>query len=104
MPSTGSTPITSNTSTIDGTLRSKRRKLTSVVWNDFNKVIEDGQNYVICKHSKGKLKADSNNETKHLHVHIDRYMKWRNVDIRQQLLAVERKGHGKFQIGGFTFG
>ncbi|WJZ94265.1 hypothetical protein VitviT2T_013139 [Vitis vinifera] len=30
-------------------------------------------------------------------------MKRRNVDIMQQLLAVERKGHGKVQIGGFTF-
>ncbi|WKA03692.1 hypothetical protein VitviT2T_021789 [Vitis vinifera] len=103
MPSAGSTPITGNTSTTDGTLVSKRRKLTSVVWNDFDKIIEDGQDYAICKHCKGNLKADSKNGTKHLHVHIDRCMKRRNVDIRQQLLAVERKGHGKVQIGGFTF-
>ncbi|RVX04653.1 putative AC transposase [Vitis vinifera] len=103
MPSAGSTPITGSTSTTDGTLVSKRRKLTSVVWNDFDKIIEDGQDYAICKHCKGKLKADSKNGTKHLHVHIDRCMKRRNVDIRQQLLAVERKGHGKVQIGGFTF-
>ncbi|RVW37634.1 putative AC transposase [Vitis vinifera] len=27
----------------------------------------------------------------------------RNVDIRQQLLAIKQKGHGKVQIGGFTF-
>ena len=66
--------------------------------------MEDGQYYAICKHCTRKLKTNSKNETKHLHVHIDRYMKWRNVDIRQQLLAVERKGHGKVQIGGFTFG
>ncbi|RVW39564.1 Zinc finger BED domain-containing protein RICESLEEPER 2 [Vitis vinifera] len=103
MPSAGSTPITGSTSTNDGTLISKRRKLTSVVWNDFDKIIEDGQDYAICKHCKGKLKADSKNGTKHLQVHIDRCMKRRNVDIRQQLLAVERKGHGKVQIGGFTF-
>ncbi|RVW49143.1 putative AC transposase [Vitis vinifera] len=103
MPSAGSTPIIGSTSTTDGTLVSKRRKLTSVVWNDFDKIIEDGQDYAICKHCKGKLKADSKNGTKHLHVHIDRCMKRRNVDIRQQLLAVERKGHGKVQIGGFTF-
>ncbi|RVW83512.1 putative AC transposase [Vitis vinifera] len=103
MPSVGSTPITCSTSTTDGTLVSKRRKLTSVVWNDFDKIIEDGQDYAICKHCKGNLKADSKNGTKHLHVHIDRCMKRRNVDIRQQLLAVERKGHGKVQIGGFTF-
>ncbi|RVX06661.1 Zinc finger BED domain-containing protein RICESLEEPER 2 [Vitis vinifera] len=102
MPSEGSTPITGSTSTTDGTLVSKRRKLTSVVWNDFDKIIEDGQDYAICKHCKGKLKVDTKNGTKHLHVHIDRCMKRRNVDW-QQLLAVERKGHGKVQIGGFTF-
>ncbi|KAL6350689.1 hypothetical protein AAG906_028146 [Vitis piasezkii] len=67
MPSAGSTPITGSTSTTDGTLISKRRKLTSVVWNDFDKIIEDGQDYAICKHCKGKLKADSKNGTKHLH-------------------------------------
>ncbi|KAL6322444.1 hypothetical protein AAG906_008099 [Vitis piasezkii] len=64
MPSAGSTPITGSTSTTDGTLISKRRKLTSVVWNDFDKIIEDGQDYAICK---------------------------------------PLKGHGKVQIGGFTF-
>nr|CAN80659.1 hypothetical protein VITISV_014393 [Vitis vinifera] len=32
-----------------------------------------------------------------------RCIKRRNVDIKQQLLAVERKGYGKVQIGGFTF-
>ena len=103
IPSAGSTPITSSTSTTDGTLGSKRRKLTLVVWNDFDKVIEDGQDYAIYKHCKGKLKPDSKNGIKHLHAHIDRCMTWRNVDIRQQLLAVERKGYGKVQIGGFTF-
>ena len=91
MISAGSTRITGSTSTTNGTLGSKKRKLTSIVQNDFDKVIEDRQDYVICKHCKGKLKADSKNETKHLHVHTDRCMKQRNVDIRQQLLAVERK-------------
>ncbi|KAL6312943.1 hypothetical protein AAG906_022723 [Vitis piasezkii] len=77
-----------STSTTDGSLTCKKRKLTSIVWNDFEKVIIDGQDYAICKHCKSKLKADSKNGTKHLH---------------QQLLAVERKGYGKVQIGGFTF-
>ncbi|RVW73150.1 putative AC transposase [Vitis vinifera] len=75
MPTAGSTPIIGSTSTTDGTLVSKRRKLTSVVWNYFDKIIEDGQDYAICKHCKGKLKADSKNEIKHLHVHIDRNLR-----------------------------
>ena len=102
IPSAGSNPITGSTSTTDGTLGSKRRKLTLVIWNDFDKVIEDKKDYAICKHCKGKLKTNSKNETKHLHVHIDRCMKQRNIDIRQQLSIVDRKGHGKVQIGDFT--
>ena len=39
IPSAGSNPITGSTSTTDGTLGSKRRKLTLVIWNDFDKVI-----------------------------------------------------------------
>ena len=38
-----------------------------------------------------------------MHIHLDRCIKQRNVDIKQQLLAVERKGYGKVQIGNFTF-
>ena len=103
MPSTGSNPATGSTSTTDGSLTCKKRKLTSIVWNEFEKVIIDGQDYAICKHCKSKLKADSKNGTKHLHVHLDRCIKWRNVDIKQQFLTIERKGYGKVQIGGFTF-
>ncbi|WJZ96780.1 hypothetical protein VitviT2T_015431 [Vitis vinifera] len=103
MPSTGSNPATGSTSTTDGSLTCKKRKLTSIVWNEFEKVIIDGQDYAICKHCKSKLKTDSKNRTKHLHVHLDRCIKRRNVDIKQQFLAIERKGYGKVQIGGFTF-
>ena len=103
MPSTGSNPATGSTSTTDGSLTCKKRKLTSIVWNEFEKVIIDGQDYAICKHCKSKLKADSKNETKNLHVHLDRCIKQRNVDIKQQFLVVERKGYGKVKIGGFTF-
>ena len=38
-----------------------------------------------------------------MHVHLDRCIKRRNVDIKQQFLTIERKGYGKVQIGGFTF-
>ncbi|KAL6325029.1 hypothetical protein AAG906_022119 [Vitis piasezkii] len=76
------------TSTIDGTLISKRRKLTSVVWNDFDKIIEDGQDYAICKHCKGKLKADSKNGTKHLHVHIDREKLARAIILHEYPLSI----------------
>ena len=77
--------------------------MTSFFWNDFDEVLEDGHDYAICKHCNQKLKANSKNETKHLHTHIERCIKRRTVDIKQQLLGIERKGLGKVQIGGFTF-
>ncbi|RVW95526.1 putative AC transposase [Vitis vinifera] len=49
MPSTGSNPTTSSTSTTDGSLTCKKRKLTSIVWNEFEKVIIDGQDYAILE-------------------------------------------------------
>ena len=103
MPRTYSNLATSSNSTTGVTLLSRKRKLTSVVWNGFEKVIVDGQSYAICKHCNSRLKAESKNETKHLHVHLDRCIKRKNVDIKQQLLEVERKGCGTVQIGGFTF-
>ena len=63
----------------------------------------DGQSYAICKHCNSRLKVGSKNGTQHLHVHLDRCIKRKNVDIKQQLLEAERKGSGIVQIGGFTF-
>ena len=54
MSSTSSNPATSSTSTIDGSLTCKKRKLTLIVWNDFEKVIVDGQDYAIYNHCKEK--------------------------------------------------
>ena len=98
-----SNPNTFSNSTTDGTLGFEKRKLTLVVRNDFDRVLKDGHDYAICKHCNQKLKVDSKNGTKHLHTHIERCIKRRTTDIRQQLLGVERKGLGKVQIGCFTF-
>ena len=103
MPRTNSNLATGSNSITGVTLLSRKRKLTSVVWNSFEKVIVDGQNYAICKHCNSILKAGSKNGTKHLHVHLDRCIKRKNIDIKQQLLEVERRGCGTVQIGGFTF-
>ena len=96
MPRTDSNQATGtgSNSTTGATLLSRKRKLTSVVWNSFEKVLVDGQSYAICKHCNSRLKAGSKNGTKHLHVHLDRCIKRKNVDIKQQLLEVERRGCG----------
>ena len=84
MPRTDSNQATGtgSNSTTDVTLLSRKRKLTSVVWNSFEKVIVDGQSYAICKHCNSRLKAESKNGTKHLHVHLDRCIKRKYVDIK----------------------
>ena len=77
IPSVGSNPNIGSTSTTNRTLASRKRKLTTIVWNDFEKFIVDGQDYAICKYYKSRLKANGKNETKHLHIHIDRCIKQR---------------------------
>ena len=59
MPRTDSNLATGSNSITGVTLLSRKRKLTSVVWNSFEKVIVDGQNYAICKHCNSILKAGS---------------------------------------------
>ena len=70
MPRTDSNLATGSNSTTGVTLLSIKRKLISIVWNGFEKVIVDGQSYAICKHCNSRLKVGSKNGTKHLHVHL----------------------------------
>ena len=57
MPRTYSNLATGSNSTTGVTLLSRKRKLTSVVWNSFEKVIVDGQSYAICKHCNSRFKV-----------------------------------------------
>ena len=79
------------------TLLARKRKLTSVVWNSFEKVIVDGQSYAICKHCNSRLKVGVRMGLS-ICIHLDRCIKQKNVDIKQQLLEVERRGCGTVQI------
>ena len=71
----GSNPVTCSTSTIDGTNLYKKKRLTSEVWNDFEKVTIYGQDFATCKHCNTKIKGNSKNGTKHLHTHLERCIK-----------------------------
>ncbi|XP_039043661.1 uncharacterized protein LOC120182893 [Hibiscus syriacus] len=48
----------------------RKRKLTSVVWNHFEKVNVNGEDKVECRDCKKKLGANSKNGTRHLHDHF----------------------------------
>jgi len=50
--------------------RPSKRKLTSVVWNDFEKVRVDGVWKAKCNHCNKKLSATSRNGTTHLKTHL----------------------------------
>ena len=67
----GSNLVTCSTSTTDGTNLYKKRRLTSIVWNDFEVTI-DGKDFSTCKHCNTKVKVGSKNETKHFHTHLIR--------------------------------
>jgi hypothetical protein len=49
-----------------------KRKLTSVVWNEFNKVLVNGELKVECVWCHVLLGGDPKNGTSHLHAHLAR--------------------------------
>ncbi|KAE8727321.1 hypothetical protein F3Y22_tig00005465pilonHSYRG00049 [Hibiscus syriacus] len=52
---------------------SRKRKLTSVVWNHFEKVNVNGEDKAECRYCKKKLGANSKKGTQHLHDHFKSY-------------------------------
>nr|GLL22750.1 zinc finger BED domain-containing protein RICESLEEPER 1-like [Ipomoea trifida] len=68
--------------------RSKR--LTSVVWNHFERVRKGEICYAVCVHCKKKLSGSSNSGTTHLRNHLLRCLKRSDVDV-SQIIAAKRK-------------
>ncbi|KAE8733017.1 hypothetical protein F3Y22_tig00001644pilonHSYRG00324 [Hibiscus syriacus] len=64
---------------------SRKRKLTSVVWNHFEKVNVNGEDKAKCRYCKKKLGANSKNGTRHWHDHFKSCPKRTCRDIRQQV-------------------
>ncbi|KAF2301834.1 hypothetical protein GH714_029736 [Hevea brasiliensis] len=52
----------------------KKRKLTSSVWDHFDKINRNGDDFAIFHHCKSSLKANSKNGTKSLHNHIEKFV------------------------------
>uniref|UniRef100_A0A5B7B4A9 Putative zinc finger BED domain-containing protein RICESLEEPER 1-like n=1 Tax=Davidia involucrata TaxID=16924 RepID=A0A5B7B4A9_DAVIN len=68
----------------------KTKRLTSVVWNHFERVRKADICYAVCVHCKKKLSGSSNSGTTHLRNHLIRCLKRSNHDV-SQILAAKRK-------------
>nr|XP_043622006.1 zinc finger BED domain-containing protein RICESLEEPER 1-like [Erigeron canadensis]XP_043622007.1 zinc finger BED domain-containing protein RICESLEEPER 1-like [Erigeron canadensis] len=68
----------------------KPKRLTSVVWNHFERVRKAEGCYAVCVHCQKKLSGSSNSGTTHLRNHLMRCLKRSNFDV-SQILAAKRK-------------
>ncbi|KAL3636940.1 hypothetical protein CASFOL_019239 [Castilleja foliolosa] len=68
----------------------KSKRLTSVVWNHFERIRKADAQYAVCVHCKKKLSGSSNSGTTHLRNHLLRCLKRSNYDV-SQILSAKRK-------------
>ncbi|KAK6946608.1 Zinc finger, BED-type, partial [Dillenia turbinata] len=69
----------------------KPKRLTSVVWNHFERVKKNEVCYAVCIHCTKKLSGSSNSGTTHLRNHLMRCLKRSNFDISQLLVKKRKK-------------
>ncbi|XP_026394892.1 zinc finger BED domain-containing protein RICESLEEPER 1-like [Papaver somniferum] len=81
----------------------KPKRLTSLVWNDFERVKRPEGMFAICKHCKKKLSGSSTSGTSHLRNHLKRCMKRTNHDIQQMIVVKEKKKGGNGNLGDAGF-
>ncbi|KAD5318182.1 hypothetical protein E3N88_18128 [Mikania micrantha] len=68
----------------------KPKRLTSVVWNHFERVRKADACFAVCVHCQKRLSGSSNSGTTHLRNHLMRCLKRSNFDVTQ-ILAAKRK-------------
>ncbi|GLT87746.1 hypothetical protein SLE2022_058110 [Rubroshorea leprosula] len=83
----------------------KPKRLTSVVWEHFEKVRKADIWYAICVHCKKKLSGSSNSGTTHLRNHLLRCLKKSEsgYDVSQLLTAKKRKKENTLSIENISF-
>uniref|UniRef100_A0A2P2K620 BED-type domain-containing protein n=1 Tax=Rhizophora mucronata TaxID=61149 RepID=A0A2P2K620_RHIMU len=69
----------------------KPKRLTSIVWDHFERVRKADICYAVCVHCNKKLSGSSNSGTTHLRNHLMRCLKRLNYDVSQLLAAKRRK-------------
>lgn len=81
----------------------KPKRLTSVVWNHFERVRKADICYAVCVHCNKKLSGSSNSGTTHLRNHLMRCLKRSNHDVSQLLSAKRRKKEGAVAITSISY-
>lgn len=82
----------------------KPKRLTSVVWNHFERVRKADICYAVCIHCTKKLSGSSNSGTTHLRNHLMRCLKRSStIDVSQLLAAKRRKKDSTLSLTNITF-
>lgn len=81
----------------------KPKRLTSVVWNHFERVRKADICYAVCVHCNKKLSGSSNSGTTHLRNHLMRCLKRSNFDVSQLLAAKRRKKDNTITLANISF-
>ncbi|KAF3975055.1 hypothetical protein CMV_001660 [Castanea mollissima] len=84
----------------------KKRKRTSVIWNDFNEIIlPDGTKKVQCIHCLKRLAFSNNGATTQYHRHLKGCLSRKLADKKQKQLAVNKGGvESEMVIANFKYG
>ncbi|KAL2943346.1 Zinc finger BED domain-containing protein RICESLEEPER 1 [Bienertia sinuspersici] len=88
--------------TTSETIIKKPKRLTSVVWNHFERVKKADICYAVCVHCNKRLSGSSNSGTTHLRNHLMRCLKRSNYDVTQ-LLAKRRKKDNTVTLTSYNF-
>nr|XP_024922457.2 zinc finger BED domain-containing protein RICESLEEPER 1-like [Ziziphus jujuba var. spinosa] len=81
----------------------KPKRLTSVVWNHFERVRKADICYAVCIHCSKKLSGSSNSGTTHLRNHLMRCLKRSNFDVSQLLVAKRRKKDSTISLTNMNY-
>ncbi|KAF2543223.1 hypothetical protein F2Q68_00032711 [Brassica cretica] len=81
----------------------KSKRLTSVVWNYFERVRKADVCYAVCIQCNKKLSGSSNSGTTHLRNHLMRCLKRTNHDMSQLLTPKRRKKENPVTVATIGF-
>lgn len=81
----------------------KPKRLTSVVWNHFERVRKADICYAVCVHCNKRLSGSSNSGTTHLRNHLMRCLKRSNFDVSQLLAAKRRKKDSTISLTNISY-
>ena len=77
---------------------SKQRRLTSKIWNDFDRVETDGEHRAICKHCQRDFSGSSKSGTTHLKNHLKRCSAIKSEESREEMISPSQTGDLKYPI------